>query len=140
MYSIPNLEPVHCSMSGSNCCFLTCIQISQEAGNVVWYSHLFKNFPQFRPLKGNTILSTICSHFKDEDTDSGRRCNLPKLTKSASHTWSTPPPYAYSLCQVAFPLLHCLLSARPPMIFLFKTAASPTSLPCVIFFIALTTF
>ena len=31
----------------SNCCFLTCKQISQEAGNVVWYSHLFKNFPQF---------------------------------------------------------------------------------------------
>ena len=29
------------------CCFLTCIQISQEAGKVVWYSHLFKNFPQF---------------------------------------------------------------------------------------------
>ena len=34
-------------MSGSNCCFLTCIQISQEAGQVVWYSHLFKNYPQF---------------------------------------------------------------------------------------------
>ena len=34
-------------MSGSNCCFLTCIQISQEAGKVVWYFHLFKNFPQF---------------------------------------------------------------------------------------------
>ena len=34
-------------MSGSNCCFLTCIQISQETGQVVWYSHLFKNFPQF---------------------------------------------------------------------------------------------
>ena len=29
------------------CCFLTCIQISQEAGQVVWYSHLLKNFPQF---------------------------------------------------------------------------------------------
>ena len=29
------------------CCFLTCIQISQEAGKVVWYSHLFKNVPQF---------------------------------------------------------------------------------------------
>ena len=28
-------------------CFLTCIQISQEAGQVVWYSHLLKNFPQF---------------------------------------------------------------------------------------------
>ena len=34
-------------MSGSNCSFLTCIQISQEASQVVWYSHLFKNFPQF---------------------------------------------------------------------------------------------
>ena len=41
------LEPVCCSMSSSNCCFLTCIQISQEAGQVVWYSHLFQNFPQF---------------------------------------------------------------------------------------------
>ena len=34
-------------MSSSNCCFLTCIQISQEAGQVVSYSHLFQNFPQF---------------------------------------------------------------------------------------------
>ena len=34
-------------MSSSNCCFLTCIQISQEAGQVVWYSHIFQNFPQF---------------------------------------------------------------------------------------------
>ena len=35
------------SMSSSNCCLLTHIQISQEAGKVFWYSHLFKNFPQF---------------------------------------------------------------------------------------------
>ena len=34
-------------MSSSNCCFLTCIQIPQEAGQLVWYSHLFQNFPQF---------------------------------------------------------------------------------------------
>ena len=34
-------------MSSSNYFFLTCIQISQEAGQVVWYSHLLKNFPQF---------------------------------------------------------------------------------------------
>ena len=34
-------------MSSSNCCFLTCIQISQEADQMVWYSHLFQNFPQF---------------------------------------------------------------------------------------------
>ena len=47
MYSFPYLEPVCCSIVSSNCCFLTCIQISQEAGKVVWYSHLFQNFPQF---------------------------------------------------------------------------------------------
>ena len=44
----PNLEPVCCSMSSSsNCCFLTCTQVSQEAGQMVWYSHLLKNFPRF---------------------------------------------------------------------------------------------
>ena len=47
MYSFTNFEPVCWSMSGSNCCFLTWIQVSQEAGKVVWYSHLLKNFPQF---------------------------------------------------------------------------------------------
>ena len=34
-------------MSGSNCCFLICIQVSQEAGKGVCFSHLFKNLPQF---------------------------------------------------------------------------------------------
>ena len=43
----PILNQFSCSMSGSNCCLLTYIQISQEAGQVVWYSHLFRNFPQF---------------------------------------------------------------------------------------------
>ena len=41
------MEPVCCSMSSSNCCFLTCKQVSQEAGKVVCYPHLLKNFPQF---------------------------------------------------------------------------------------------
>ena len=49
MYGIDVLlsyfEPV-CSTSSPNCCFLHCIQISQEAGQVVWYSPLFQNFPQ----------------------------------------------------------------------------------------------
>ena len=47
-------------MSSSNCCFLICIQISQEADKVVWYSHLFKNFPQFvviHTVKGFGIIS-----------------------------------------------------------------------------------
>ena len=62
MYSFPGLEPVCCSVSGSNCCFLTCIQISHEAGKVVWYSHLFKNFPQFVVIctvKGFDIVNTM---------------------------------------------------------------------------------
>ena len=60
MYSLPNLKSVFCSMSGYYCCFLTCIQISQEAGKVVWNSHLFKNFPQFiviQTVKGSGIVS-----------------------------------------------------------------------------------
>ena len=44
---LSNLELLHCSMSSSNFCFLTCIQVSQESGNVVWYSHLYKNVLQF---------------------------------------------------------------------------------------------
>ena len=47
MSSFPDLEPVCCYMSSFNCYFLTCLQISQEVGKVVWYSHLFQNFPQF---------------------------------------------------------------------------------------------
>ena len=56
------LEPVCCSMSSSNCCFLTCIQISQEIGQVVWYSHLFQNFPQFgviHTVKGFSIVNEV---------------------------------------------------------------------------------
>ena len=47
-------------MSSSNCCFLTCIQVSQEAGQVIWYSHLFQNFPQLiviHTVKGFGIVS-----------------------------------------------------------------------------------
>ena len=47
MYFFPDLEPVYCSMFNSNYCFLTCIQISQEAGQVVWYFHFLKTFPLF---------------------------------------------------------------------------------------------
>ena len=60
MYSFSYLEPVCCSMSSSNSCFLTCIQVSQEAGQVVWYSHLFQNFPQFiviHTVKGFVIVN-----------------------------------------------------------------------------------
>ena len=45
MCSFPNFEPVSCSMSSSYCCFLNCIQVFQEIGKEIFYSHLFKNFP-----------------------------------------------------------------------------------------------
>ena len=68
-------------MYGSNCCFLTCIQSSQESGKVVWYSHLFKHFPQFvviHTVKGfgvvneeevDVFLELSC--FFDDPTDVG---------------------------------------------------------------------
>ena len=40
-YSSVNLGE---TMSSSNCCFLTCTQVSQKTGRVVWYSHFFKNY------------------------------------------------------------------------------------------------
>jgi len=59
-YSFPDLQPVCCSMSSSNCCFLTCIQVSQEIGKVVCYSCLFKYFPQFvviHTVKGFSLVN-----------------------------------------------------------------------------------
>ena len=47
-------------MSSSNYCFLTCILVSQETGQVVWYSHLLKNFPQIivtHTIKGFSIVN-----------------------------------------------------------------------------------
>src|SRR5574341_1527327 len=81
MYSFSYLEPVCCSMSISNCCFLTCIQGSQEAGQVVWYSHLLQNFPQFiviHTVKGFGIVNKAeidvfleFSHFFNDPVDVG---------------------------------------------------------------------
>ena len=59
-FFFPNFESVFYSLSGSNCCFLTYIQVSQEAGQVVWYSHLLRNFPHFVLLhtaKGFSIVN-----------------------------------------------------------------------------------
>ena len=68
-------------MSSSNYCFLTCVQVSQEAGQVVWYSHLFQNFPQFiviHTVKGFGIVNKAeidvfleLSCFFDDPTDVG---------------------------------------------------------------------
>ena len=53
-------------MSNSNCCFLTCMQVSQETGKVVWYSHLLKNFQQFvviHAVKGFGIVNEAVVDF-----------------------------------------------------------------------------
>ena len=58
--TVYDFEPVHHSISGFYCCFLSFIQVSQEAGNVDWYSHLFNNFPQFvviHTVKGFSVVN-----------------------------------------------------------------------------------
>ena len=86
-------------MSSSNYCFLTCIQISQEAGQVVWYSHLFKYFPQFaviHTVKGFTIVNEAeidvfwnSLAFSIERVT--ERPKVPKLQEEINCKWQTFP-------------------------------------------------
>ena len=98
MYSFPYVEPVCCSMSSSNCCFLTCIQVSLETGQVVWYSHLFHNFPQFiliHTVKGFGIVNKAeidvfleLSCFFDDPADVGNLiCGSSAFPKTSSNIW-----------------------------------------------------
>ena len=98
MYSFSNLEPVCCSMSRSNCSFLTCIQISHEAGQVIWYSHLFKNFPQFIVIytvngcgvvnKAELGVFLEFSFFFDDPTDVGNLISgSSAFSKSSLNIW-----------------------------------------------------
>ena len=98
MYSFPNLEAVCCSMSSSTCCFLTYIQISQETGQVVWYSHLFQNFAQvvvIHTVKGFGIVNKAeadvfleLSCFFDDSTDVGNLVSgSSAFSKSSLNTW-----------------------------------------------------
>ena len=98
MYSFPNLEPVCCSMSSFNCCFLSCIQISQETDQVVWYSHLFQNFSLFiviHAVKGFGVVNKAqvdffleLSHLFDDPTDVGNLISgSSALSKSSLNIW-----------------------------------------------------
>ena len=53
-------------MSGSNCCW---IQVSQETGKVVWYSHLFKNDPQFVVIHTVKGFTTLLFYFTEAEVD-----------------------------------------------------------------------
>ena len=85
-------------MSSSNCCFLTCIQISQEVGHMVWYSHLFNNFPQavvIHTVKGFGIVNKAevdafleLSCFFDDLMDVGNLISGPSaFSKSSLNIW-----------------------------------------------------
>ena len=85
-------------MSNSNCCFMTCIQVSQESGQVVWYSHLFQNFPQFilfHTVKGFGIVNEAeidvfleLSCFFDDPADVGNLISGPSaFSKSSLNIW-----------------------------------------------------
>ena len=85
-------------MSNSNCCFLTCIHISQEAVQVLWYSRLFKKFPQFvviHTVKGfsvvneveiNTFLEFFCFLYDPTDV-SNLISTSSAFYKSSLSTW-----------------------------------------------------
>ena len=124
MYFFPNLEPVYCYMSSSNCCFLTCIQISQEAGQVVWYSHLLKNFPQFlviHTVKGFGIVNKAevdvflkLSCFFDDPAEVGNFISgSSAFSKSSLNIWSSWPGYCWSLAWriLSITMLTCEMSA-----------------------------
>ena len=87
-------------MSGSNCCFFTCIQISQEARKVVLYSHLFQNFPQLiviHTVKGFGIVNKAeidvfleLSCFLYDPVDVGNLISgSSALSKSSLNTWKS---------------------------------------------------
>ena len=98
MYSFPNLEPVCCSMSSSNCFFLTYLRISQEVDQVVWYSHLLKNFPWFvviHMVKGLGVVNKTevdvfleLSCFFDDPVDVGNLISRSSpFSKSSLYIW-----------------------------------------------------
>ena len=99
MYSFSYLEPVCCSMSNSNCCCLTYIQISQEAGQVIWDSHLFQEFPQFlviHTVKGFGIVNKAeidifleLSCFFDDPADVGNLISgSSAFSKTSLNIWN----------------------------------------------------
>ena len=97
MYFFSYWEPVCYSMSSSNCCFLTCILVSQEAGQVVWNSHLLKNFPVTvtHTVKGFGIVNKAeidvfleLSCFFDDPADIGNLISGPSaFSKTSLNIW-----------------------------------------------------
>ena len=111
-------------MSSSNCYFLTCIQISQQAGKLVWYSHLFKNFSQFvviHTVKGFDIISKAevdvfleLSFFFNDPVDVGNLILVPlPFLNPAWVSGSSQFIYCWSLAWriLSITLLACEMNA-----------------------------
>ena len=124
MYSFLNLQPVRCSMSSSNSCFLTCTQISQEVSKVIWHSHILKNFPQFVVIHTDKHFGIInkeevyvfleFSCFFDDPTNVGNLISgSSAFSKSSLNIWSSRFMYCWSLAWriVSITLLACEMSA-----------------------------
>ena len=111
-------------MSSSNCCFLTCIQTTQEAGQVIWYSRLFKNFSQFvviHTVKGFDIVNKAevdvfleLSCFFDDPADVGNLISGSSAFLKPAWTYeSSWLMYCWSLAWriLSITLLACEMSA-----------------------------
>ena len=134
-------------MSSSNCCFLTCIQIYQEADQVVWYSHLVQNFPQFiviHTVKGtisyfvccryclsvSKVCSTLCDLMDCSMPDSFVLHYLPKFTQIhvswvtnsiyPSHRLTSPSPFAGNLSSISVFFNESALHFRWPKYWSFS--------------------
>ena len=106
IYSFLSFEPASCSMSGFEVFFLTCRQVSQETGKVVWYSHLFKNSPQFVVI--HTVKSLSIVNEAEEDVFLEFPCFLYDPMSvgnliSGSFAFSRPSLYTWKF------LVHVLL-------------------------------
>ena len=99
---------VCCFMSGSNCCFLTCIQALEEAGAMIWCSHLFKSFHSL--LCSMVIIHKLWGR-KSLTMASWLICSLPHSILSASLTsysvhspssaiilWQVTPTLGFTSC------------------------------------------
>ena len=123
MYSFSYLEPVHCSMSSSNCCFLTCMQVFQEACQVVWYSHLLKNFPQlvvihtvesFSVVNEADVFLELSCFFHDPADVGNLISGSSAFSKSSLNIWKFSVTYYWSLAWriLSITLLACEMSVQ----------------------------
>ena len=72
-------EPVSCSLQGSNCCFLTGIQVYQETGKMVYYSHINLLLDTGWPFRGTKSAPST-------RTLDGTQCRIPHPSNKQNKT------------------------------------------------------